>query len=222
MHWPLVLHLGSDVPKDLGDPLVQSWQVAWDGHALAHQPLHFFQANQFWPLHDTLAFSDALVGYAPAGLIGSGPPRLGGALRRPLHARLRARLRRRLSAGARARPRARRRRGRGRGIRVRSVPPRAGRAHAHHLQRRDPAGARPRGPRATGSTRPAVFAGFCVAAWQVSLGFSLGLPFAYLLLALGAIAAVHLAAPGPAGPAAARWSSRRSPGSSSSPPRRWS
>ena len=38
-----------------------------------HQPLHFFQANQFWPLHDTLAFSDALIGYAPAGLIGSGP-----------------------------------------------------------------------------------------------------------------------------------------------------
>ena len=43
------------------------------GHALAHQPLHFFQSNQFWPLHDTLAFSDALVGYAPAGLFGSGP-----------------------------------------------------------------------------------------------------------------------------------------------------
>ena len=32
----------------------------------------FFQSNQFWPLADTLAFSDALVGYAPAGLIGSG------------------------------------------------------------------------------------------------------------------------------------------------------
>ena len=58
MHWPLVLHLGTDIPKDLGDPLAQSWQVAWDGHALGHQPL---------------AFSDALVGYAPAGLLGSGP-----------------------------------------------------------------------------------------------------------------------------------------------------
>ena len=73
MNWPLVLHLGETVPKDLGDPLPQAWQVAWDGHALAHQPLHLFQANQFWPLHDTLAFSDALVGYAPAGLVGSGP-----------------------------------------------------------------------------------------------------------------------------------------------------
>ena len=72
MHWPLVLHLGTSIPKDLGDPLAQSWQVAWDGHALGHQPLHVFQSNQFWPLDDTLAFSDALVGYAPAGLLGSG------------------------------------------------------------------------------------------------------------------------------------------------------
>ena len=73
MHWPLVLHLGAAIPKDLGDPLPQAWQLGWGGHALAHQPLHFFQSNQFWPLSDTLAFSDALVGYSPAGLIGSGP-----------------------------------------------------------------------------------------------------------------------------------------------------
>jgi hypothetical protein len=73
MHWPLVLNLGADIPKDLGDPLVQAWQAAWGGHALAHQPLHFFQANQFWPVDDSLAYGDALIGYAPAGLIGSGP-----------------------------------------------------------------------------------------------------------------------------------------------------
>ena len=47
--------------------------MAWGGHALQHQPLEFFQSNQFWPLDDTLAFSDALLGYAPAGLIGEGP-----------------------------------------------------------------------------------------------------------------------------------------------------
>ena len=73
MNWPLLLHLGETIPKDLGDPLPQSWQVAWGGYALVHQPLDFFQSNQFWPLDDTLAFSDALLGYAPAGLIGSGP-----------------------------------------------------------------------------------------------------------------------------------------------------
>ncbi|MFL5827405.1 MAG: hypothetical protein ACJ76V_12840 [Thermoleophilaceae bacterium] len=73
MHWPIPIHLGSDVPRDLGDPLTQAWQVAWGGHALLHQPLDYFQANDFWPLKDPLAFSDALVGYSPAGMIGSGP-----------------------------------------------------------------------------------------------------------------------------------------------------
>ena len=73
MHWPLPLHLGRDVPRDLGDPLPQAWQVAWDGHALLHQPLDWFQANIFWPLRNSLAFSDALAGYAPFGAIGSGP-----------------------------------------------------------------------------------------------------------------------------------------------------
>ena len=38
MHWPLPLHMGRDIAQDLGDPLVQAWQIAWDGHALAHQP----------------------------------------------------------------------------------------------------------------------------------------------------------------------------------------
>jgi hypothetical protein len=73
MNWPLILNLGETIPKDLGDPLPQSWQVAWGGHALTSQPLEFFQSNQFWPEKDSLAFGDALIGYAPAGLIGEGP-----------------------------------------------------------------------------------------------------------------------------------------------------
>src|SRR3954469_20079537 len=73
MDWPLPLVLGRDVPRDLGDPLPQAWQVAWEGHPPPHQPLDFFQANVFWPLKTSLAFSDALVGYAPFGLIGGGP-----------------------------------------------------------------------------------------------------------------------------------------------------
>jgi hypothetical protein len=73
MNWPVPAHIGSQVFDDLGDPMIQSWQVAWGGHALAHQPLDFWQANAYWPLRNSLAFSDALVGYAPAGLIGSGP-----------------------------------------------------------------------------------------------------------------------------------------------------
>jgi hypothetical protein len=73
MTWPLIWHLGSTVPRDIGDPLAEAWQPAWGGHALLHQPLHFFDSNRFWPIPDSLAFGDALIGYAPAGLIGSGP-----------------------------------------------------------------------------------------------------------------------------------------------------
>lgn len=73
MHWPLILNLGDTIPKDLGDPLPQSWQIAWGGHALTEQPFEFFQSNMFWPQPDSLAFGDALIGYAPAGLIGEGP-----------------------------------------------------------------------------------------------------------------------------------------------------
>jgi hypothetical protein len=73
MSWPLVLHLGADVPRDIGDPLAEAWQPAWGGHALLHQPLDFFDSNRFWPIKDSLAFGDALIGYAPAGIIGDGP-----------------------------------------------------------------------------------------------------------------------------------------------------
>jgi hypothetical protein len=73
MTWPLFWHLGSTVPRDIGDPLAEAWQPAWGGHALLHQPLHFFDANRFWPTNYSLAFGDALIGYAPAGLIGTGP-----------------------------------------------------------------------------------------------------------------------------------------------------
>lgn len=74
MSWPLVLHLGSDIPKDLGDPLLQAWQVAWIGHALLRAPLDLWQANTFWPYEDTLAFTDALIGYAPAALFAQASP----------------------------------------------------------------------------------------------------------------------------------------------------
>ena len=73
MTWPLIWHLGATVPRDIGDPLAEAWQPAWGGHALLHQPLHFFDANRFWPTKYSLAFGDALIGYAPAGIIGSGP-----------------------------------------------------------------------------------------------------------------------------------------------------
>lgn len=186
MHWPLVLHLGEDVPKDLGDPLSQAWQVAWGGHALATQPLEYFQSNQFWPLRDSLAFSDALIGYAPAGVVGEG---FAAAIARYdvlfLFAYALA------FAGAHLL---------GRELGLGRLPAAmAGAAYAYAPWRLEQdghmhvisSGGIPlslfllvRGYR---RGRPGlVVAGWAVAAWQLSIGFSLGLQVAYLLGVLGA------------------------------------
>ncbi len=190
MTWPLVLHLGENIPKDLSDPLPQAWQVAWGGHALLHQPLSFFQSNQFWPLDDTLAFSDALLGYAPAGLIGSGPE--AAVARYDLLFVLSYAL---CFVGAYLLAREL-----GLGPVGAAV---AGAAFAfapfrleqdRHMQVISSGGiplALALGLRGY-RLREArwVLAGFAVATWQFSIGPTLGLPFTYLLCALGVIAAV--------------------------------
>jgi hypothetical protein len=71
-HWSILLHMGSRIVGGGTDPLQQAWSVAWSGFAILHQPESFFDANAFWPLANSLAFSDSLAGYAPAGLIGDG------------------------------------------------------------------------------------------------------------------------------------------------------
>ena len=190
MNWPLILNLGSHIPLDLGDPLPQAWQVSWGGHALLHQPLHFFDANQYWPFHQTLAFSDALIGYAPAGLIGSGPH--DAVVRYDLlflfayalaffGAYL---LARELGLGPAAALVA--------GAAFAFSPYRI--EQDGHLQVISSGGialALALGVRGVRKHSPrAMFGAWLVALWQVSLGFSLGLPFGYLLLVLIAIAVV--------------------------------
>jgi hypothetical protein len=61
---PLWRHLTTAVPSDIGDPLLNTWILAWDGHALLTDPDHLFDANIFFPLKDTLAYSEHLLGTA--------------------------------------------------------------------------------------------------------------------------------------------------------------
>jgi len=61
---PLWRHLTTAVPSDIGDPLLNTWILAWDGHALLTDPAHLFDANIFFPLKDTLAYSEHLLGTA--------------------------------------------------------------------------------------------------------------------------------------------------------------
>jgi hypothetical protein len=46
---------------DAGDPLHLAWVMAWDAHALLHQPLQFFDSNSFHPYPRSLAFADHLL-----------------------------------------------------------------------------------------------------------------------------------------------------------------
>jgi hypothetical protein len=70
--WPLILHLPSRIAPDLGDPVRTAWQIAWVGHAMLHDPLHIFESNAFYPHPLSLAFSDSLLGYGPAAFFGHG------------------------------------------------------------------------------------------------------------------------------------------------------
>ena len=191
MHWPLPLHIGSDVPKDLGDPLPQAWQIAWGGHALQHQPLDYWQSNMYYPLENSLAFSDALAGYAPFGLIGEG---FEAAIARYNLLFLFAYalafigpylLARELGLGRVA--------GAVAGIAYAYAPWRLEQdGHMHVIS----SGGIPlavfllvRGYRRDSART--VAAGWLVAAWQLALGFTLGLMLAYLLAALAVVLLVR-------------------------------
>lgn len=189
MNLSLAANLGR-VPADSADRLFQSWQLAWNGYALVNQPADFLDSNIFWPLQDTAAFSDALFGFTPAGLVGSGP---GAAVVRYNLVFLftyasafaaAALLARELGAGRPAAVVA--------GAAFAFTPWRL--AHLNHLHVLGSA-AIPlclflllRGYR---RRRPGlVVAGFAAAAWQVSIGFTLGIPLAYVLGLLGVVAAL--------------------------------
>jgi len=76
---PLWLNLAEAVPGDIGDPLLNTWIMAWDAHAILTAPLHLFDANIYYPLPNTLAYSEHLFSTAalvlPLGVV-SGQPAL--------------------------------------------------------------------------------------------------------------------------------------------------
>jgi hypothetical protein len=199
MNWPLLMKLNRALPNSpfnlalysqhapggfFGDPLFEAWEIAWDGHALIHQPGHFFDANILWPFPHTLAFADGLLGYAPAGILGSGTK---AAIVRydviylftfALAFAGATLLARELDVGWGAA-----------GVCGAAFAFNGWRlAQASHLQVLSSGGI----PlslwfllRGWRTRRPwLVLTGWVVAAWQVSLGFTLGVPFAYLLASL--------------------------------------
>ena len=188
--WPLALHMSTTIAPDLGDPVRTAWEIAWVGHALLHSPLHVFDSNAFYPRPLSLAFSDSLLGYGPAAFFGSGTV---AALVRFNLLFLFAwslcfvgawLLARELGAGRVGAAAA--------GAAFAYAPYRVTEAgHLHVIS----GGGIPlslfmllRGYRR--GSRGLLVAGWLVAAWQMSLGFTLGLQFAYLLAVLALLAAI--------------------------------
>jgi hypothetical protein len=182
--WPLVLHMPSRIAPDLGDPVRTAWEVAWVGHAMLHNPLHLFNSNAFYPHPLSLAFSDSLLGYGPAAFFGSGT--VAALVRYNLlflfawslcfiGAYL---LARELGVGRLA--------GAVAGAAFAYAPYRVTEAgHLHVISSGGIALALfllLRGYRR--GSRGLVLAGWLVSAWQISLGFTLGLQYSYLLLVL--------------------------------------
>jgi len=188
--WPLILHLPSRIAPDLGDPIRTAWQIAWVGHAMLNDPLHVFDSNAFYPHPLSLAFSDSLLGYGPAAFIGHGT--VAALVRYNLlflwawslcfvGAYL---LGRELGLGRLAAG--------GAGIAFAYAPYRVTEAgHLHVISSGGIALALfllLRGYRR--SSRGLVLAGWLVSAWQVSLGFTLGLQYCYLLAVLALLVLV--------------------------------
>ncbi|MCK2240546.1 MULTISPECIES: hypothetical protein [unclassified Crossiella] len=189
--WPTLAGLTDTIPQDTADPLLQAWQVAWNGHALLSDPGNLWQTNAFFPAKDALAFSDSLLGYAPAGLIGNGP--VAALVRYNLLFILAYAL---ACAGGYALARQLGASWQGAavtGFAFAFAPWRL--AHGGHLNILSTGGialalamlARGHGFSLREGYRPDrvrpgwALAGWLVAAWQLTLGFGIGLPFAYVL-----------------------------------------
>ncbi|WP_433112877.1 hypothetical protein [Micromonospora sp. CA-246542] len=197
--WPTLRHPATTIPGDLGDPLLQAWQVAWSGHALLTSPTDLWNSNTFYPETYTYAYSDTLLGYAPMGMLGSGFTAA------VIHYNLLYVLLHALASfGAYALVRqlgSNRWGGAVAAVAWAYAPWRL--AHSGHLNILSSGAialslamlARGHGWSLRHGYRPELrkpgwaVAGWLVAAWQISLGFGIGLPLVYFLLATVLVAA---------------------------------
>jgi hypothetical protein len=72
MTWPSALHPSDTLPEDLGDPPLVAWVLSWSGHAITHDPAQLWHTNAFFPNRYSMAFTDTMLGYLPANVIGTG------------------------------------------------------------------------------------------------------------------------------------------------------
>ncbi len=63
-NYRIVLHPRSLITGGLGDPLLWVWELGWQHHWLTHGG-DFWTSNQFYPAGDNYAFGETLLGYFP-------------------------------------------------------------------------------------------------------------------------------------------------------------
>jgi hypothetical protein len=202
MTWPTLKDPAHTVPQDAGDPTLVAYLISWSGHALLHDPINLWNTSAFFPARWGLAFSDSFLGYAPFGMIGTGPE---AALIRYniIYVLILAlaffgmyALARQLGAGRTGAIVA--------GLAYGLAPWRLGQAghlhvistggialalamlargHGYRFTRRPEERLADDGGEPERRVRPGwVIAGWAVAAWQITIGFGIGLVFAYVLL----------------------------------------
>jgi hypothetical protein len=60
--YPLVFHMGTTVPSDIGDPLYTIWAMNWEMKQAAHGFGQLFDGNNFFPHKGTLLYADYIPG----------------------------------------------------------------------------------------------------------------------------------------------------------------
>ncbi|HET9518491.1 MAG TPA: hypothetical protein VFO77_12270 [Actinoplanes sp.] len=192
--WPALRDPLRTFAQDTAEPAAQAWRIAWGGHILLTDPAQLWQSNVFFGERYSFAFADSLLGYAPFAMLGGGP--VAAVLRYNIlfalaHALLLIgayALVRQLGAGRTGAAVA--------GVAFACAPWRLAQADQLHLIS---VGAIPlalamlargHGWSLRYGRRPDrrhagwALAGWLLATWQLTLGFEVGLPFAYALAVL--------------------------------------
>lgn len=200
MNWRVLRDPAHAIPHDLGDPLQQAYTLSWPGHSLLTEPSGLWNTNNFFPNGNSYAFTDTLLGYLPASLIGSGTSAallrynllylasfalaFFGAyvLFRQLGARIAG-----SAVAAAAFAYAPWKLAQGGHLNILSV---GGIVLALAMLARGHGWSLRHGYRRSRAKPGWVIAGWLVAAWQVSIGFAMGVSFAYLLAGIVIIAAI--------------------------------
>lgn len=60
--WPMARNLGTTTAYDYTDGLLNAWILRWNLHQLPRAPLHLFDASILYPMHNSLALSENLLG----------------------------------------------------------------------------------------------------------------------------------------------------------------